>query len=126
MPWWFWILLWIALVALSLLFYAFLGFRLFRQIMATLKELGDAGSRLSPSGSSFADLDPEISTVENPGAGTIVQTMPGGLAVFASPEQMRVEYHSGKASRQEARRMRRVQRKADRGQPQRLRDIEFS
>ena len=28
-------------------------------------------------------------------------------------------------ARQEARRQRRIQRKADRGQPQRLRDIEF-
>lgn len=130
MPWWSWILLWIALVALSLLFYAFLGFRLFRQIMATFKELGEAGSRLgqprSRSGNSFADLDPDAVAENGLEAGRLTQSLPPGLAVFASPEQMRLEYHAGKAARQERRRARRVQRKADRGQPQRLRDIEFS
>ncbi|WP_309108306.1 hypothetical protein [Arthrobacter sp.] len=130
MPWWSWILLWIALVALSLLFYAFLGFRLFRQIMATLKELGEAGSRLggpgSRPGSSFTDLDPDAGSGDGQYSGRLTQSLPPGLAVFASPEQMRHEYHAGKAARQERRRARRVQRKADRGQPQRLRDIEFS
>ena len=46
MPWWSWILIWIALVALSLLFYVLLGIRLFRQFMATLKDLGAAGRKL--------------------------------------------------------------------------------
>lgn len=130
MPWWSWILLWIALVALSLLFYAFLGFRLFRQIMATLKELGEAGSRLgesgSRSGSSFADPNPDAGSEDVQDSGRLTQSLPPGLAVFASPELMRLEYHEGKAARQERRRVRRVQRKADRGQTQRLRDIEFS
>ncbi|MGX9900878.1 hypothetical protein ACW0JT_15225 [Arthrobacter sp. SA17] len=130
MPWWSWILLWVALVALSLLFYAFLGFRLFRQIMATLKELGEAGSRLgqsgSRSGSSLTDLEPDAGSEDGQDPGRLRQSLPPGLAVFASPEQTRLEYHAGKASRQESRRARRVQRKADRGQPQRLRDIEFS
>ena len=130
MPWWSWILLWIALVALSLLFYAFLGFRLFRQIMATFRELGEAGSRLgrsgNRSGSSVAELDAEVVAKDEAESGRLTQSLPPGLAVFASPEQMRVEYHEGKATRQERRRARRVQRKADRGQPQRLRDIEFS
>lgn len=130
MPWWSWILLWIALVALSLLFYAFLGFRLFRQAMATFKELGEAGSRLGPSGHRLSDpipdLDPDTLAKDGPEAGRLTQSLPPGLAVFASPEQMRLEYHAGKAARQERRRARRVQPKADRGQPQRLRDIEFS
>ncbi|WP_461162901.1 hypothetical protein [Arthrobacter sp. R4-81] len=130
MPWWSWILLWIALVALSLLFYAFLGFRIFRQIMATLKELGEAGSRLGESGnrsgSSFTDVDPDSTSDDGQDSGRLTQSLPPGLAVFASPEQVRLEYHAGKAARQERRRARRVQRKADRGQPQRLRDIEFS
>jgi hypothetical protein len=130
MPWWSWILLWIALVALSLLFYAFLGFRLFRQIMATFKELGEAGRRLGQpgnrSGSSVADLDAELIAKDGPESGRLTQSLPPGLAVFASPEQMRIAYHEGKAARQETRRARRVQRKTDRGQPQRLHDIEFS
>jgi hypothetical protein len=37
---------------------------------------------------------------------------------------MRHDYHASKFSRQEARRLRRIQRKKDRGQPQALRDIE--
>ena len=47
MPWWSWIVIWIALVALSLLFFVVLGVRLFRQFMATVKELGAAGERFS-------------------------------------------------------------------------------
>ena len=47
MPWWSWIVIWIALVALSLLFFGVLGVRLFRQFMATLKELGEAAERFS-------------------------------------------------------------------------------
>ena len=45
-------MIWIALVALSLLFFVVLGVRLFRDFMATAKELGDAAERFSrfPSG----------------------------------------------------------------------------
>jgi hypothetical protein len=39
--------------------------------------------------------------------------------------QMGHDYRASKFARQEARRRRRVQRKRERGQPQRLRDIEF-
>jgi hypothetical protein len=38
---------------------------------------------------------------------------------------MRHDYHASKASRAEARRQRRIRRKAERGQPQALRDIEL-
>jgi hypothetical protein len=37
---------------------------------------------------------------------------------------MRHDYHASKLARQNARRLRRIQRKKDRGQPQALRDIE--
>ena len=125
MPWWSWILLWIALVALSLLFYAFLGFRLFRQIVVTFKELGEAGARLGqfdPSRPGSQDQGPKDQT----DAGAGMQIRAPGAAVFASPEQMTHEYHAAKISRREARRQRRVRRKASRGQPQALRDIDFS
>src|ERR671920_47403 len=46
MPWWTWILIWIALIALSLLFYLVLGIRLFRKFMVTVRELGAAGEKL--------------------------------------------------------------------------------
>ncbi|ABK03562.1 hypothetical protein Arth_2182 [Arthrobacter sp. FB24] len=122
MPWWSWILIWIALVAVSLLFYVLLGIRLFRQFMATVKDLGAAGERFGaplanlsePSRQSGPDGEPGRESGASPGS-----------AVFASPMQMRHDYLTSKSSRGEERRQRRVQRKADRGQPQALRDIEF-
>jgi hypothetical protein len=115
MPWWSWILIWVALVALSLLFYVLLGIRLFRQFMATMKDLGAAGEKLG-------HLNPPE-----------VQESPGdpegprpGSAVFASPAVMRHDYEASKLARREERRRRRVQRKKDRGQPQALGDLDFT
>ncbi|KQN88546.1 hypothetical protein [Arthrobacter sp. Leaf69] len=124
MPWWSWIVIWIALVALSLLFFVVLGARLFRQFMATVKELEAAGERFSsfPSAPGHADT-PGTGTDETAeGSGSLPEP---GSAVFASPVQMGHDYRASKHARQDARRQRRIQRKADRGQPQRLRDIEF-
>lgn len=124
MPWWSWIVIWIALVALSLLFFVVLGARLFRQFMATVKELEAAGER-------FSAFQSTAGHAENAGTGGIDGTedsgspLEPGSAVFASPVQMGHDYRASKHARQEARRQRRIQRKADRGQPQRLRDIEF-
>ena len=115
MPWWFWILLWIALIALSLLLHVMLGFRLFRKFMATVRELGEAGKR-------FSNISPTTETSDVDG---MFERSAPGSAVFASPEQMRHDYLTAKAFRQEVRRQRRVQRKAERGQPQSLHDIEF-
>ncbi len=128
MPWWTWILIWIALIALSLLLYLLLGIRLFRKFMMTVRELGAAGEKLGHL--------PEASPVPpNPGASEATDDPDGdaafpshlapGAAVFASPHRMRHDYHASKASRVEARRQRRIRRKAGRGQPQRLRDIEL-
>ena len=47
MPWWSWIVIWIALIALSLLFFGVLGLRLYRQAMITLRELSEAADRFS-------------------------------------------------------------------------------
>jgi len=115
MPWWFWILLWIALIALSLLLFLTLGYSLYRKFIATVHELAAAGER-------FSNLSPSPETSDV--AATEPQPEPGS-AVFASPEQMRHDYLTAKAFRQEARRQRRVKRKAERGQPQSLDDIEF-
>jgi hypothetical protein len=114
MPWWSWIVIWIALVALSLLFFVVLGVRLFRAFMRTTRELGDAAER-------FSRFPPGPGPAAAPGA----RPVPGS-AVFASPVRMRHDYHAARISRQEARRLRRVRRKADRGQPQSLRDIDFT
>ena len=118
MPWWSWIVIWIALVALSLLFFVVLGARLFRQFMTTVRELGEAAERFSRFPSAPAGPDAA-------GLGGGSPTGPDA-AVFASPTRVRNEYRAAKIARQEARRLRRVQRKADRGQPQSLRDIDFS
>jgi hypothetical protein len=115
MPWWSWILIWVALVAVSLLFYALLGIRLFRQFMATLKDLGAAGEklgRLGPLEQPVAEADPS-------------KPRPGS-AVFAPPAVMRHDYEASKSSRREKRRLKRVQRKTDRGQPQALGDLDFT
>ncbi|UEL30259.1 hypothetical protein [Pseudarthrobacter sp. L1SW] len=114
MPWWSWILIWVALVALSLLFYVLLGIRLFRQFMATVKDLGAAGEKLG-----------HLGPVETPEAPAPATPRPGS-AVFASPSVMRHDYEASKSSRQEERRLRRVQRKIDRGQPQALGDLDFT
>ena len=131
MPWWSWIVIWIALVALSLLFFVVLGVRLYRQFMATVKELGEAGERFSawpsvPVTSGSADVHVGLVGSDGDDAGDGARPRPEpGSAVFASPVQMRHDYRASKFARQEARRLRRIQRKTDRGQPQRLRDIEF-
>ena len=132
MPWWSWIVIWIALVALSLLFFVVLGARLFRTFMATVKELGEAGERFStfPSGpgtSGSADVHPGRvgSDGGDAGDGSGPRAV-AGSAVFASPVQMGHDYRASKSARKETRRQRRVQRKADRGQPQRLHDIELT
>ncbi|GAA4035943.1 hypothetical protein GCM10023063_20810 [Arthrobacter methylotrophus] len=116
MPWWSWILLWVALIAVSLLCYVLLGVRLFRNFMATVHELSAAGERFGHR----AHL-PEPADDDGEASPKVF-----GAAVFASPEQMRHDYVTAKASRQEVRRQERVKRKAERGQPQSLRDIELS
>lgn len=124
MPWWSWILIWIALVAVSLLFYVLLGIKLFRQFMATVRDLGAAGERF---GATLADITDPVPGFGGEGEAPENARRPlPGSAVFASPMQMRHDYLTSKSSRREERRRRRVQRKADRGQPQALRDIEFS
>ena len=105
-----------ALIAVSLLCYLLLGIGLFRKAMATLRELSAAGARLG-------HLPAALEAPEDDG-GTR-HPVPGS-AVFASPEQMRHDYFAAKASRRELRRQRRVKRKAERGQPQSLHDIELS
>ena len=119
MPWWSWIVIWIALVALSLLFFVVLGVRLFRKFMATVKDLGEAAERFS----TFPAAAGAHADADGPGGEPAPEP---GSAVFASPVQMGHDYRASKFARQEARRARRVQRKLDRGQPQRLHDIEFS
>ena len=129
MPWWSWIVIWIALVALSLLFFGVLGLRLFRQATTTLTELGEAADRFSTLPSPAGPGTVSAAGRQRPAPVTrtartqSLRPVPGD-AVFASPARMRHDYHASKFARQNARRLRRIQRKKDRGQPQALRDIE--
>lgn len=107
MPWWSWILIWVALTAVALLLYVLIGYRLFRKFMAVLREVQSTGARLS-----FAPgpVQPDTSLEFRP-------------AVFEDPAAERRRYDEGKLARKEARRERRVQRRILRGQPRAWRDI---
>ncbi|POH73333.1 hypothetical protein [Arthrobacter glacialis] len=117
MPWWFWILLWIALIALSLLFMAFLGLKLWRQASATMRTFTD----VSDERAAYWDQQLSKATVEHV---TEERTVVPGSAVFASPEEMKDDYLATKEERRFARLQRRVARRKERGQLQSLRDIE--
>ncbi|MFJ3959113.1 hypothetical protein [Arthrobacter sp. NPDC090010] len=110
MPWWSWILLWVAVLALSALMFVMLGIKLFRQFTAMMRELGAATDMLSR-------LTPEL---EDPQ--TAERQIPV-LGIYSEPEQMRADYEAGKNERRESRRQRRVARRAAAHRPQRLRDL---
>lgn len=113
MAWWFWILLWVALVALSLLFFGILGVKLFRSFTAMLTELEAASNRLGSAGSPVAGE----ATAPEPAAEGVPD------ALFSDPRKARIHYAASKLQRQEQRRLRRMERKRLRGQPQALRDL---
>ncbi|MBT1001770.1 hypothetical protein KIH31_04065 [Paenarthrobacter sp. DKR-5] len=115
MPWWSWIVIWVALLALSAVYIGLLGWKVFRDFAATMRSLQEAGERFG-SGMSFTGAAAEA-TKPRP------QPQP---AVFSEPEQVRQAYEEGKAARQTERRLRRVRRKAERGQPQSLRDLDLT
>ncbi|MEO6530895.1 MAG: hypothetical protein ABIN10_02320 [Specibacter sp.] len=117
MAWWSWILLWIALIALSLLFMVFLGFKLWRQASAIARTFSDVSAERV----AYWELRLEKATVEHV---TEERTAVPGSAVFASPEEMKDDYLATKEERRFARLQRRVARRKERGQLQSLRDIE--
>ncbi|NKX49665.1 hypothetical protein HER39_03540 [Arthrobacter deserti] len=108
MPFWFWILLWVALCALALLFVILLGWRIFRAFMATVAEFEQAAARFAA---------PAPADGRQPAAEPFV---PG---TFREPGQARADYEDGRLRRRDARRERRVARRAAGGQRQSLRDV---
>ena len=112
MPWWFWILLWVALAALTLLFLILLGFRVFRGFMAVMHDAERAGTRLGEQWDRRTDVQSAPDTA--PAA------VPG---IFGDPHLLRTEYDDGKQARREDRRRRRVARRREHGQPVALRDL---
>ncbi len=116
MPWWSWIVIWIALGALSLAYLLLLGIKVWRGFSATAGAFHDAAEMLSRYRRTAEET-------YDGGPVTIARPAPG-RAVFASPEQMKEDYTASKGARQSERRRRRVARRSARGQLQSLRDIE--
>ena len=108
MEWWTWILLWLALAALSLLFLGFLAWRLFRGFTALMEEAGRASELLAP------DFGTAERTAEE-------RRVP--LAVFAAPAVVRTQNAVASRARKWQRLERRVRRRSLHGQPQLLRDL---
>lgn len=117
MPWWSWILLWVALAALSLLFFVALGFRLWRKATATMRGYAEVSEQLSDHWDKSLKISQE-SLVPEP------RSVVPGSAVFATPEEMKDDYLAAKEERRYGRLQRRVARRKERGQLQSLRDIE--
>ncbi|NOJ64522.1 MULTISPECIES: hypothetical protein [unclassified Arthrobacter] len=109
MPWWTWIVIWVALLALTLLVLAALGYYLFRKVKALLKEVEHAGEVFDRSTTPAASPDEAVR-----------EFVP---AVFRDPADVRDERAVGKALRVAKRRERRVHRRVNRSQPVSLRDL---
>jgi hypothetical protein len=113
MLWWMWVVLWVALVAVSVIFLAVVGFRVFRRGMRTLGEFGEAMDR----------LEVNVPTDDAPAprsAGVPGIPVP---AVFSRPEDISAARTLAGIRRAEDRRNRRIIRRAGRGQPQLLQDM---
>lgn len=107
MDWWAWILLWLAIVALSLLFLGYLAYRIFRGFTGLMNEAGQAADRLAP------DFD----------RGGDSEARRPAVAVFRKPADVRAENALSSRLRKWRRLERRVQRRSIRRQPQLLRDL---
>lgn len=118
MPWWFWIVLWAALLVGSAVATASAVFWLVRK---ALRFLRDAGSSFNE----VVSVRPRVEVEADDGADlAAVATRPvPGSAVFARPDDVRRAYEQGKAERQAARRERRIARRRQRGQAQSLSDL---
>ncbi|ALE92139.1 hypothetical protein AOC05_07005 [Arthrobacter alpinus] len=117
MPWWSWILIWVALVALALLFVTALGFKLWREASLTMRSMTAVSEQLTQRWETNSQAFQESYVTEE-------RNVVPGSAVFATPEQMKDDYLAAKEERRFARLQRRVARRKERGQLQSLRDIE--
>ncbi|WP_159801338.1 hypothetical protein [Arthrobacter zhaoguopingii] len=112
MSWWMWLVLWIALVAVSALFLLAVGFRVFRKAMAALDEFETASSLL--------DAAPPTHASDAAAEKASDSSVP---AVFAQPAEVRRANHAARLLRQGRRRERRIRRRAENRRPQLLRDL---
>lgn len=107
MDWWTWILLWLALIALSLVFFGILAWRLFRGFTALMDDAARAGELLTPDFGGDETGDSPLRP----------------LAVFRTPADVRAENSIAARARKWQRLERRVRRRSLRQQPQLLRDL---
>ena len=126
MPWWSWVLIWVSLLACTLLVLVLGGVHIVRKGLALMREAGEALGQLSPAirvaDGTAAEERADAGGRADDGGALSAAPAPGS-AVFAEPAAMRREYAEGRARRREARRERRVERRRLRGQPQSLRDL---
>ena len=117
MLWWMWIVLWVALVAVSVIFLVVVGFRVFRRGMRTLGEFGAAMDRLQ--------VDALPADTEDDVAGAVRSGTPGipVPAVFSAPDTVRAARDLARTRRIDDRRARRVAKRDQREQPQLLQDM---
>ncbi|MFC3299184.1 Uncharacterised protein [Arthrobacter agilis] len=113
MLWWMWIVLWVAVVAVSAIFLVVVGYRVFRRGMRTLGEFGEAMDRL------------EVNVPPSAGAARTPSTLTGIPipAVFSAPEDVRGARELAATRRRDDRRSRRVRTRDRLGQPQLLQDM---
>lgn len=107
-----WLVLWIALVAVSALFLLAVGFRVFRKAMGTLDEFEKASSLLDAAPPPRASGSAAGEASDSPVA-----------AVFEQPAEVRRANHEARLLRQGRRRERRIRRRAENRRPQLLRDL---
>jgi hypothetical protein len=113
MLWWMWIVLWVALLAVSVIFLVVVGFGVFRRGMRTVGEFGEAMDR-------FEMNMPADDDARNRPAGVPGIPVP---AVFSAPEEVRAAREAAKIRRLDDRRSRRVRKRDRSSQPQLLQDM---
>ena len=113
MPWWFWVLLWTALVAVSAAVLLLLAWRTAARFFAALKEIGILGEDM---GDRWEQGSQEI-------AQTIRRApVPG---VLVPVRQAREDYLRGRSTRQKRKVAQRIARRDRLGQPQRIGDLRY-
>ncbi|RKQ36322.1 hypothetical protein [Kocuria tytonis] len=112
MLWWMWVVLWTVVVLASAAFLGVLLYRVLRrQVLPALDDLERTATDFSERWNAAIEGQPAP-----------LRT-PAPPAMFTPVNDTRAAYRSGRDQRQTARLIRRMQRKEDRGLPQRYRDL---
>lgn len=121
MPWWSWVLIWVVLVLSLLTMLVSLALFIWRKLVALGAEVAATAGGLSAfNGTGSADS----STLTTQAVSGSADQAEQRWDLFTDPSRARANYTQGKADRRAQRRRLRVERRARRGQPQSLRDLE--